>query len=383
MKHIGRTGKYICQSQGYNAFIPASLPPSPPVDIDEEMQALLSKADRTLGRLDGSIQTLPDPDWFVYMYVRKEAVLSSQIEGTQSSLNDLLEVEAKVFSEDRPHDVNEVLNYVTAMNYGLQKLAELPLSTRLIREIHEKLLKGVRGAHRQPGEFRSTQNWIGPAGCTLSEATFVPPPPSELPAALSSFENFLHSSAPFPVLLKIGMAHAQFETIHPFLDGNGRVGRLLITFLLCELDILQTPVLYLSYYFKKHRDQYYNLLQEVRDNGNWEDWLKFFLDGVACISIEATEIARKIVDLRERHRSLITENFGRIAANGLKVLEKLYSVPIITVKDIIVLTGTSYPAANQLMNKFVANNMLSEITGHSRNRRFRYTDYIEIFSEEK
>ncbi|MDH3973589.1 MAG: Fic family protein [Deltaproteobacteria bacterium] len=383
MKHIGRAGKYIRQSQGYSAFIPASLPPQPPIAIDQEMQTLLSKADRALGRLDGSIQTLPDPDWFVYMYVRKEAVLSSQIEGTQSSLNDLLEVEAKVFSEDRPHDVNEVLNYVTAMNYGLQKLAELPVSTRLIREIHEKLLKGVRGAHRQPGEFRSTQNWIGPAGCTLSEATFVPPPPSELPPVLSAFENFLHSSAPFPVLLKIGIAHAQFETIHPFLDGNGRVGRLLITFLLCELDILQTPVLYLSYYFKKHRDRYYDLLQEVRDNGNWEDWLKFFLDGVACISIEATEIARKIVDLRERHRSLIAENFGRIAANGLKVLEKLYSIPIITVKDIIDLTGTSYTAANQLMNKFVDNNMLSEITGHSRNRRFRYTDYIDIFSEEK
>ena len=382
MRRTGRAGRYIRQPEGYEAFITAPLPPNPPVRVNAQMQVLLSQAELALGRLDGSIQTLPDPDLFVFMYVRKEAVLSSQIEGTQSSLDDLLEAEAKIFSPNRPRDVGEVLNYVDAMNYGLERLQTLPVSVRLIREIHKRLLKGVRGSQRRPGELRTTQNWIGPSGCTLNEATFVPPPASEVPRALGDWERFLHCDHEMPLLVKVGLAHAQFETVHPFLDGNGRIGRLLITFLLCERGILQKPVLYLSYYFKRHRQQYYDLLQAVRDTGDWESWSKFFFQGIAEVSQEAAITARRIVELREKHWALIIEQFGRVAANGLKVLESLYSRPIITVNDIVKMTGTSFTAANQLMKKFVIYGMLSETTGQVRNRRFRYDAYIDLFVEE-
>ncbi len=379
MTQPARAGTYISQPQGYRAFLPAALPPVPPLRVDEETQDLLSKADRALGRLDGSIQTLPNPDLFVFMYVRKEAVLSSQIEGTQSSLNDVLEAEVHILNTERPRDVNEVLNYVTAMNHGMQRLEDLPVSVRLIREIHERLLKGVRGANHQPGELRTTQNWIGPAGCVLNEATFVPPPPHEIAAALGGWEKFVHDAVPMPILIKIALAHAQFETIHPFLDGNGRVGRLLITFLLCEREILQKPVLYISHYFKRHRQRYYELLQNTRDNGDWENWTKFFLGGITEVSQEATETARRIVELRERHRALITTEFGRVAANGLTVLESLYSRPIISVNDIVDMTDVSFTAASQLMRKFETHGLLAETTGQARNRRFRYGAYIDLF----
>ncbi|KAF0206906.1 MAG: putative Fic family [Actinobacteria bacterium] len=382
MTASARAGRYIRQAEGYSAFIPAPLPPDPPIIMDEEMITLLSDADRALGRLDGSIQTLPDPGLFVFMYVRKEAVLSSQIEGTQSSLNDVLEAEAAITDPQRPRDVDEVLNYVTAMNYGLTRLSELPVSVRLLREIHEHLLRGVRGAHLSPGELRTSQNWIGSGGATLNEATFVPPPPHELGPSLSAFETFLHSDSRVPALVKIGLAHAQFETIHPFLDGNGRIGRLLITFLLCEKGTLMTPVLYISYYFKKHRAEYYTLLQNIRDNGDWESWLKFFLVGMAEVSREATEIARRIVVLRESHRALIVEHFGRVAGNALVVLESLYSRPYISVNDIAAMTDVTYPAASSLMAKFVKHGLLTEITGQARNRRFRYSSYVEIFANE-
>lgn len=349
--------------------------------MDDEMLALISQGDRALGRLDGSIQTLPDPDLFVFMYVRKEAVLSSQIEGTQSSLDDVLEAEAKVFSASRPRDVSEVINYVRAMNHGLERLKELPVSVRLIKEIHQRLLSGVRGAEREPGELRRSQNWIGPGGCTLNEASFVPPPTEEVPQALSNLERFIHSDDPMPVLVKIGLAHAQFETIHPFLDGNGRVGRLLIAFLLCERQILQKPVLYISHYFRRHRERYYALLQGTRDDGDWESWLKFFLTAVAEVSNEATETARRIVGLRERDRSTITEHFGYSAGNGLKVLERLYSRPIISVQDVVKLTKVSFTAANNLTRRFVKHGILAEITGQARNRQFRYGEYIDLFAD--
>lgn len=374
-----RSGELAVQPGGHQAFIPKPLPPTPALEIDAEMQALLSKADRALGRLDGSIRTLPNPDLFIFMYVRKEAVLSSQIEGTQSSLNDILEVEAEIFDSQRPRDVDEVLNYVRAMNYGLERLAELPLSNRLIREIHNVLLNGVRGGNAQPGELRKIQNWIGPQGCTLKEATFVPPPPQQLEEILGQFEKFLHDES-LPALLQIGMAHAQFETIHPFLDGNGRVGRLLIAFMLYQREILETPVLYISYYFKKYRQQYYEQLQSVRENGSWEVWLKFFLQGIYEVSQEATGTSRKIVDLREAHRKLIAEHFGRVAGNAMQVLETLYQRPFIKVQDIIDLTHVSYPAANQLMNKFVDHGLLTEVTGQARNRQFRYGPYIDLFN---
>ncbi len=374
-----RSGEFAVQPGGHQAFIPKPLPPMPALEIDTEMQALLSRADRALGRLDGSIRTLPNPDLFIFMYVRKEAVLSSQIEGTQSSLNDILEVEAEIFDNQRPRDVDEVLNYVRAMNYGLERLAELPLSNRLIREIHNVLLSGVRGGNAQPGELRKIQNWIGPQGCTLKEATFVPPPPQQLEEILGQFEKFLHDES-LPALLQIGMAHAQFETIHPFLDGNGRIGRLLIAFILYQREILETPVLYISHYFKKYRQQYYEQLQSVRENGNWETWLKFFLQGIYEVSQEATETSRKIVDLREAHRKLIAEHFGRVAGNGMQVLETLYQRPFIKVQDIKEQINVTFPAANQLMNKFVDHGLLTEVTGQARNRQFRYGAYIDLFN---
>jgi Fic family protein len=315
------------------------------------------------------------------MYVRKEAVLSSQIEGTQSSLQDLLAAEAQLFSPNTPKDVDEVVNYVTAMNYGLARLAELPVSVRLIREIHAKLLDGVRGSHLAPGELRGKQNWVGPSGCTLNEATFIPPPPDIVPQALGELEQFLHAKDNLPLLIKTGLAHAQFETIHPFLDGNGRVGRLLITFLLCESGVLHKPVLYLSHYFKRYRQTYYDLLQATRDLGAWEDWLLFFLRGVAEVSAQATETARRILTMRETHRNAITEHLGYSAGNGHRVLERLYEYPIMSVNEIRDLIGTTYPAANQLVERLVKIGILSEITGHARNRRFRYDPYVRLFDE--
>jgi Fic family protein len=376
-----RAGGYVSQMAGYRAFIPAPLPPEPPIQVSGDMQVLLSQTDRALGRLDGSIQTLPHPDLFVFMYVRKEAVLSSQIEGTQSSLQDVLAAEAKVFDADRPRDVDEVVNYVRAMNHGLARLAKLPVSIRLIRESHAELLHGVRGANLTPGELRTSQNWIGPGGCTLSEAAFVPPPPHEVPNQLAALEKFLHTDTRLPLLIKIGLAHAQFETIHPFLDGNGRVGRLLITFLLCEQKVLLKPVLYLSHYFKRHRQEYYERLQAVRDLGAWEAWIEFFLRGVAVVSEQATVTARRILLLREEHRSAIVEHFGRAAGNAHRMLEHLYKNPIMSVKEVQTLIGTTFPAANELVGRMVEHGILREFTGQARNRRFIYDQYIKLFSD--
>lgn len=376
-----RAGRYVRQPAGYHAFIPEHLPPAPPLRFDAGLQALLSRADRGLGRLDGSIQTLPDADLFVFMYVRKEAVLSSQIEGTQSSLDDVLAAEAQILSPDAPRDVDEVLNYVKAMNHGLGRLAELPVSVRLVRELHAHLLTGVRGAERSPGEIRRSQNWIGPGGASLTEASFVPPPPDDVPQALSDWERFVHADDPMPTLVKIGLAHAQFETIHPFLDGNGRVGRLLIALLLTERQVLHRPVLYLSHYFKRHRARYYDALQAIRDKGDWEGWIAFFLEAVADVADEATGTARRIVELRERHRALIQRELGRATASGLKVLESLYSRPIVSVNDVLELTGTSFAAANDLVRRLTALGIVGETTGYARNRRFRYDEYVRIFSE--
>ena len=381
MSNAERVGIYTPQTGDYKAFVPKPLPPVPALQVDFEMQDLLSKADRALGRLDGSIQTLPNPDLFVFMYVRKEAVLSSQIEGTQSSLNDLLELEAEILDPERPNDVDEVLSYVRAMNKGLVLLDSLPLSVRLFKQIHSELMKGVRGKSKNPGELRTIQNWIGPENCTIKDATFVPPPPGQVLNVLGDLEKFLNDNEQhIPVLIMTGLAHAHFETIHPFLDGNGRIGRLLISFLLYQREILQKPVLYISHYFKENRQEYYDRLQAVRDKGHWEQWIKFFLRGVWSASQEATDTARKIVDLREKHRKLITDEFGRVAGNGIKVLEHLYQRPIINAKTIKAITGVSYPAANSLLVKFTEHGILIESTGRNRNRLFRYEEYIGLFN---
>ena len=374
-----RAGSYQRQLRGYRAFIPAPLPPAPPVRIEGELRRLLSQADLALGRLDGSIHILPNADLFVLMYVRKEAVLSSQIEGTQSSLQDLLAAEAQLYAPEAPKDVDEVINYVAAMNHGLARLAELPVSVRLVRELHEKLLAGVRGHRLTPGEVRTSQNWIGPGGCTLNEATFVPPPPELVPQALGDLETFLHAEDDLPVLIRIGLVHAQFETIHPFLDGNGRIGRLLITFLLMNGGVLHKPVLYLSYYLKQHRSRYYELLQAVRDHGAWEDWLGFFLQGVSEVSAQASDTARRVLSLREAHRALIAERLGRAAGAGHRILEHLYTRPIVSVNEVRDLLGVTYTAANGLVDRLVDVGVLAEMTGQARNRRFRYAAYIDLF----
>lgn len=377
-----RAGSYQPQPAGYRAFVPTRLPPDPPVQMTADLQRLLSTADRELGRLDGSVLTLPNPDLFVLMYMRKEAVLSSQIEGTQSSLQDLLSAESHLLSEPDSGDVGEVVNYVAAMNHGLARLGELPVSVRLIREIHAELMRGARGGRLAPGELRTTQNWIGPSGATVFEATFVPPPPAEVPTALGELETFLNAPHALPALIAIGLAHGQFETIHPFLDGNGRVGRLLITFLLMQTGTLRKPVLYLSHYLKRHRRAYYEHLQAVRDRGDWESWLAFFLTGVAEVSVDAAETARRILLMREAHRKAVTEHLGRAAANGHKVLESLFDRPIVSVAAIRKLTGTTYPAANALTARLEDIGVLTEITGQLRHRRFRYDPYVKLFSDE-
>ena len=373
-----RSGRYVKQSSSYSAFIPSPLPPDPPLVMDADLTRLLSDADRSLGRLDGVGSLLPNPDLFVAMYVRQEAVLSSQIEGTQSTLEDVLQFEVDAKGVDSPKDVQEVVNYVGAMNYGLTRLEELPLSLRLIREIHSELLAGVRGEHHTPGEFRKSQNWIGPAGADLSTATFVPPPVPEMHQALDKFEKFLHDDS-FPVLIHCGLAHPQFETIHPFLDGNGRVGRLLITFLLCQRKVLHRPLLYLSHYLKAHRAEYYDRLTAIRNDGNWEGWLKFFLRGVDEVSTEAIHTARRIFSLREKHRNAIDEKLSSSAGSGLRLLDYLYEQPMINVRMVERRLGTSFVTASKLVEQFVTLEILKEITGGQRNRRYAYTPYLALF----
>lgn len=338
---------------------------------------LLSDADRAIGRLDAATQLLPSPDLFVAMYVRREAVYSSQIEGTQASLADLLEYEADAATQGVPADVADVVNYVAALNYGLERLNTLPLSVRLIREIHEKLISGTRGGHMEPGEFRRSQNWIGPPGCTLNDATFVPPPPEEIPRLMSELEKFLHDDSPLPPLVRCGLAHVQFETIHPFLDGNGRAGRLLITFWLCWKSILQRPLLYLSEYFKRRRQEYYECLQRVREAGGWESWLRFFLEGVRNVATEASETARQIQSLRTQHQHLLQDETG-----GLAVLDRLCQQPMMTVNQVRDTIGMTYPVAADLVRRMEELGLLIEITGRSRNRVFAYRPYLALLGED-
>ncbi len=368
-----RAGTYIKQAEGFKAFVPKPLPPEPSIVWDNELHDLLSQADRALGRLDGTAFILPDPDIFVAMYVKKEAVLSSQIEGTQASLMDILDYES---TGEIIKDVDEIVNYIKAMNRGLERLKELPLSLRLIKEIHEELLKGVRGMHRSPGEFRRTQNWIGSPGATVNNAAFVPPPPHLLLDLLGDLETYIHEKNNLPALIKNALVHAQFETIHPFLDGNGRIGRLLITFLLVHEDILQKPLLYLSYYFKRNRDEYYDRLNGIRVKGDWEGWLKFFLKGIYEVSKEATDTAKSIIGLQELHRANLENN-----PRGIKLLEHLFTTPIVTINDICRIAGISNATAGRLVKHMTDKGILKEITGYARNRRFLYKDYFDILKK--
>ncbi len=375
-----RSGVFLKQASGYVAFIPRPLPPDPPVHIDSELAHFLSEADRALGRLDGITSVLPNPDLFVGMYVRQEAVLSSQIEGTQSTLEDVLQFEINAHGESVPKDASEVVNYVHAMNFGLERLDKLPLSLRLIREIHAELLCGTRGSNREPGEFRRTQNWIGPAGCDLTTAAFVPPPVPEMNEAIGELEKFLHFEGLMPALIHCGLAHAQFETIHPFLDGNGRIGRLLITFLLCQRQILHRPLLYLSLYLKRHRSQYYDRLMAVRTDGDWEGWLKFFLRGVADVSRTATDTARKILTLRENGRKIILETLAN-SNLAQRLFDYLFEQPMFNVRMVEKHLDCSFAKANQLVVQLESKGLLKETTGWQRNRRYKFGPYLALFEE--
>lgn len=375
-----RAGRLSSAGSSYEAFIPAPLPPNPPIQVDSEMLTVLSAADQALGRLDGVIQTVPNPDLFVAMYVRREAVLSSQIEGTQSTLDDLLSAELEPATPGLPQDVEEVVNYVRAMNFGLDRLSSLPLSKRLICEIHGELLSSGRGAHRMPGEFRRDQNWIGPQGAPIERATFIPPPVPEMHAALDDFERFLHDDEEHPVLIHVGLAHAQFETIHPFLDGNGRVGRLLITFLLVHRQSLHRPLLYLSHYLKQNRTEYYDRLTAIRRRGDWEGWLLFFLRGVAQTATEATETARAILVLRDSHTAIAQERAG---LNGVRLLDLLFRRPLVNVNLVRDELSLSFATANNLVAQFEDAGILREVTGGRRRRVFRYDSYIALMEDDQ
>lgn len=373
-----RSGQYVKQEAGYKAFIPVALPPDPPIAMDAELVHLLSNADRSLGRLDGATSILPNPGLFVAMYIRQEAVLSSQIEGTQSTLEDVLQFEIDARGQEHPRDVAEVINYVNAIDYGLRQLQEMPLDLQLIKEIHGKLLEGVRGSDRTPGDFRKTQNWIGDRGCNIVTASFVPPPIPEMHSSLHDLEKFLHNPVSFPVLIQCGLAHAQFETIHPFLDGNGRVGRLLITLLLCERGVLQSPLLYLSHYLKRNRIEYYDRLMNIRTNGDWEGWLKFFLRGIDDVSQAATKTARSILNLREEHRQTIGQKLGG-SAYGLRLLDFLFERPIVNNRLVENNLQCAYVTASKTVEQFVKLGFLKEITGWQRNRLYRYEPYLNLF----
>lgn len=374
-----RAGRFVRQVEGYEAFVPSPLPPDPPLELDASLLGLLEDAVSELGRLDGVAKIIPDPDFFVGMYVRREAVLSSQIEGTQSTLEDLLEKELEPEEADPLSDVLDLVNYVQAMNFGLERIKTLPLSLRLIRDIHRELLRDGRGSAATPGEFRRSQNWIGPTGAGLKQATFVPPAVPDMKDALHSFERFLYDDGRYPTLIEVGLAHAQFETIHPFLDGNGRVGRLLNTFLLVHRGMLRQPLLYLSHYFKLHRTEYYDRLMAVRLRGDWEGWIRFFLGGVRQTAGEATETAERLFELREAHRSAIIErNLGQ---NGLKLLVHLFQHPLVNVNRVAFLIESTFPTASRLVSNFESMGLLREITGRKRSRMFRYEPYLALFED--
>lgn len=380
MKYANRAGFFMNSAVGYKSFVPAKLPPNPPIQYDDELQGLLSLADRKLGRLDGVTQILPNPELFVAMYVKKEAVLSSQIEGTQASFVDVLSTEYNQADDQRHDDVKEVINYVDAMNWGLEQLASFPLSLRLIRNIHARLIHNTRGANKNPGEFRTSQNWIGPAGCTLNTATFVPPTVPDMNVALGDLELFIHQEDFIPALVKIAMIHAQFETIHPFLDGNGRMGRLLITFWLCQQNILTKPLLYLSFYFKKNRAEYYDRLMAVRKNGDWENWIKFFLRGIAEVSDEATESARAILKIKEDATNALYKK-DRTNSNYQRLLNYLFEQPFIKRSDVEQYLDVSNPTAGSILEVFCQMNILVDCTpDKARNKMYAFGKYLDILN---
>ena len=378
---MARTGRFVTTSvagETVRAFVPPPLPPDPAIDV-MSLLGRLSVAERALGRLDGITVLLPRQELFLYMYVRKEAVLSSQIEGTQSTLSDLLRFENEAQAGQPVDDIREVSNYVDAMMFGLERLEALPLSLRLIKELHGRLLQSGRGESKNPGEFRRSQNWIG--GTRPGNALFVPPPLPNLDACLGEFERFMHEDASgLPHLIKAGLLHVQFETIHPFLDGNGRIGRLIVTLYLCVHDVLRKPLLYLSLFLKTHRDDYYRLLQEVRERGAWEAWLEFFLDGIAETANQAFAAAGRIVDLFRRDREAISIGSDR-AGSALRVHDLLQQNPFATAGALVQRTGLTTPTVNAALADLERLGIVEEMTGRRRGRVFGYRGYLAILNE--
>lgn len=374
-----RSGKYVKQLSGeaqYKSFIPSELPFK--LTLNDSLQDLLSKADLALGRLDGIGELLPDVDFFILMYVRKEATLSSQIEGTQATFSDLLKAESKLENAEIHNDVDEIQNYIESVNYGLKRLNTFPLSLHLIKEIHEKLLKGVRGENKTPGEFRRSQNWVG--GSSINYATFIPPPVAEMNQSLHNLEKFIYDKSPLPILIKTGIIHSQFETIHPFLDGNGRIGRLLITFYLCQKGILKKPMLYLSEYFKKNRQSYYERLNDVREKDDIEGWLRFFLEGVRVTSDNAVETVRRINEMRNSDLEKVIKK-GVSKEKSIILFNHLYRSPYVNIKSVEKLTASKNPTAIGIVNNFVDLDILKEVTGKKRNKVFVYDRYLKMFEK--
>jgi Fic family protein len=375
---MSRSGVFKKTLAGYTAFFPAPLPPDPPIRLEGELQLLLSEADRALGALNVVVTVLPNPDLLVGMFIQKEALLSSQIEGTQSSLVDVL-------GADEDHvptaDVGEVINYVKAMRHGLKRLRtdDFPMSLRLLREIHEVLMQKVRGGaiHLTPGEFRNMQNWIG--GTSPANARFVPPPPDTMTEALNGFELYLHEEDALPPLVRCGLLHYQFETIHPFNDGNGRVGRLLVTLYLVWKGILDEPMLYLSAYLKAHQQEYYDRLTQVRVDGNYEAWTRFFLEGIV-------EVSRMVLETTKRIQALERNDVDRLVeagegTHGLKLLRGLMKQPVVMANDVANIAGVSYTKANEMIATCESMGLLHQISKGRRNRKFMYQEYVKIVSE--
>lgn len=380
-----RAGRFVTQTPGLEgsaAFVPAPLPPDPPIQWDSELHDLLEIANRGLGRLDGATLIAPNPGLFLYTYIRKEAVLSSQIEGMQSSLSDLLLFENAELPGIPIDDLREVSNYVAAMEHGLARMrGGFPLSLRLIREIHEILVRGSRGADKTPGEFRRSQNRIG--GTRPSNAGYVPPAVHDLMPALDNLEKFLQDhTTRTPALIKAALAHAQFETIHPFLDGNGRVGRLLITFLLCAEQALREPLLYLSLYLKQNRQTYYDSLQRIRVDGDWESWLKFFLKGVAEVSQQGVETLQKLLALFERDRRRLQAELGaRRALTALRIHDVLTQRAVTSIPLAATATGLTQPTVASAMAELERLGIVREVTARQRNRQFLYVEYFRTLDE--
>lgn len=370
-----RAGKTVPQGSGYLAFLPETLPPKG-ITYDTELVRMLSDADLALGRLAGIADVLPNPDLFVAMYVKKEAVLSSQIEGIQCTLDEVLEAEISGGAV-RTKAIGEVVNYVAAMNYGIERLSALPLSLRLIREIHKMLMSGVRGEHKDPGEFRKSQNWIGQGGSTLVNAAFVPPPVPDMLVALDNLERFLHNRSDMPLAMQCAIVHLQFETIHPFLDGNGRVGRLLVALMFHERGALTKPLLYLSHYLKANRVEYYDRLMDVRNNGSWEGWIKFFLKGIAAVSHEAAETAKRIVQFRDAAQAAAL----KLGKNEFALIDILFRHPLIDARTAERQLKVTFATANTALANLLAAGLISETTGKARNRVYRFDAYLHLFEE--